>query len=170
MFGVHKEVCNMSKEEWKIDGEWLQQQMCDLKQLLVGKHKWDCIVGVERGGAFFGRYLSVVLRIQYHGITVSSYSDRIRGSRLEVTSFLDTLESIKGKRVLLVDDIFDSGNTMAVSLGLLQLHAQDVTGFVFVTKDQILCNKLDICFWNVVGKDTWVVFPWECPLYTDKRL
>ena len=80
------------------------------------------IVCILRGGVMFTvdlvREINVPLAIEF--MAVSSYGSGARQSEGEVRITLDLNTRIAGKHVLIVEDIIDSGNTLASVIELLQ--------------------------------------------------
>ena len=80
------------------------------------------IVCILRGGVMFTvdlvREITVPLAIEF--MAVSSYGSGARQSEGEVRITLDLNTRIAGKHVLIVEDIIDSGNTLASVIELLQ--------------------------------------------------
>jgi hypoxanthine phosphoribosyltransferase len=79
------------------------------------------------------RHLNIPLTIDY--LRASSYGHRgTTAGELKVTG-LDTL-GIEGKHVLVVDDIFDTGNTMVTLMSLLQQkNPKSLRSLVLLVKD-----------------------------------
>lgn len=87
--------------------------------ILSANHSpYDRIIAIARGGLSLGLILSDFLQTPISTITTQSYTDIGKQGELTITSKLGT--SIKGKRVLLVDDIADSGKTFRRSLSYLK--------------------------------------------------
>lgn len=86
--------------------------------ILSHNQTYDIIVAIARGGLSLGLILSDFLKTPVSTITIQSYTDIQRQGELTITSKLGM--SIKGKRVLLVDDIADSGKTFKRSLSYLK--------------------------------------------------
>ncbi len=68
------------------------------------------IVAIARGGLTFGHLCSDFLRIPIATITIQSYSDIQKKGIIKITEPLKM--DIRGKHVLLVDDVADSGKTL----------------------------------------------------------
>ena len=68
------------------------------------------IVAIARGGLTFGHLCSDFLRIPIATITIQSYSDIQKRGTIKITEPLKT--DLRGKDVLLVDDVADSGKTL----------------------------------------------------------
>jgi len=128
--------------------------------------EYDVIVGVLRGGMVPAVILSHSLNIRTI-IPISSIrtlDDSVNASKHEPYIYADQkeIQRLKGKRILLVDDILGSGQTLSEVRHLLQKHhPQLITSVVLVTNLDNLTNssnKADMCGKEVRG---WVIFPWE---------
>lgn len=122
------------------------------------KYKPDLIVAISRGGWVPGRVLSDILEnMKIATIRAEYYEDIYKTrSKPEITQPLPI--DIGRKRILLVDDIADSGHSLKlVREHLLELGAKDVKVCTLYTKP-----------WSVVvpdfsprKTDAWVCFPHE---------
>lgn len=86
--------------------------------ILVHEAPFDCIVAIGRGGLTFGHLLSDFLRIPISSITIQSYTDIQQQGEVKITGALS--ERIDNKRVLLVDDIADTGTTLKRAVSYLK--------------------------------------------------
>ena len=114
------------------------------------------IVAIGRGGLSVGLMLSDFLRVPIFSITIQSYTDIKKQGELEITEALG--RSIKGKRVLLVDDNADSGKTFLRAIEYLKTFEPSsiVTASIFYKP------------WSVYRPDyfakitkRWILFPHE---------
>jgi uncharacterized protein len=125
------------------------------KVLQIGKP--DLIVAIARGGAIPARILSDLLEIPYASVQVKLYNDIAHaGAQPELKQPLT--ESVKGKRVLLVDDIADSGRSLQFTAAYLkQEGAEQVATATLYFKPTCAVTP------DYYEKTTsnWVVFPWE---------
>ena len=78
--------------------------------ILTQKESPDEIVAISRGGLTLGHLLTDFLHIPISTIAIQSYVDI--QSQGELTITIPLQKSIKGKRVILVDDVADSGKTL----------------------------------------------------------
>ncbi|MEM2878102.1 MAG: phosphoribosyltransferase [Candidatus Hadarchaeales archaeon] len=127
-------------------------------QVIRSGYNPEIIIAVSRGGWIPGRVLSDILgnhnlatiRVEYyHGI----YSTR---DKPEITQPLSV--DVKGRRVLLVDDIADSGNSLRmVKEHLVKMGASEVRVCTLYQKPWSII-KPDF---NVRNTDAWVCFPHE---------
>src|SRR4030042_4502441 len=80
----------------------------------------DMIIGVIRGGAVPARLLSRELNIKsMHGVSVEKYGEE----RKVATDFLIDL---KGKKVLLVEDMLETGRSLIVAKNYLESKEAEV--------------------------------------------
>ncbi len=78
--------------------------------ILKNDKSFDEIVAISRGGLTLGHLLSDCLRIPISTITIQSYTDIQTAGVATLTAKLQN--SIKNKRILLVDDVSDTGKTL----------------------------------------------------------
>ena len=91
-----------SVENFKEDADSL------VKQIINSGEFYDYIVGIVRGGTIPAVYLSHRLGIPMRTVSWSTFhGDQMRESALDVAE-----DIADGKKILLVDDILDSGRTM----------------------------------------------------------
>ncbi len=121
----------------------------------------DIIVAIARGGLILGVRLSHILKIPMRSIHMVFYDEK--DNRLEKPKLLIPLRSekdVKGKKVLLVDDIADTGLTLKNAVEYLKsLGAEEIKIATIAYKPSSIIVP-DI-FLFVTSK--WVVFPWEKP-------
>lgn len=107
-----------------IDEETLQSRIAELAAEISDDYeeKELLLICILRGGVMFltdlMRQLTVPHAIDF--MAVSSYGAGVRRSRSEVRITLDLTASIQDRNVLLVEDIIDSGNTIASVLQMLR--------------------------------------------------
>lgn len=87
------------------------------EQILKSKKPIDEIVAIARGGLSLGLILTDFLQKPISTITIQSYTDIKRQGLVQITSKLG--KPIRGKNILLIDDIADSGKTFARAISYL---------------------------------------------------
>ncbi len=119
--------------------------------------KPDLIIAIARGGTIPARILSDLLEIPYFSVQVKLYNDIAHaGAKPELKQPLTG--SAKGKRVLLVDDIADSGRSLQFTVAYLKEEgAEQVQTATLYFKPTCAVPP------DYYEKTTcnWVVFPWE---------
>lgn len=99
-----------------------EQFVADVKELvcLTKKYSPDTIVSVARGGVTLGHaYASATNNRQLMSINSILYDEDKRGTKCEIFNIPDLS---KAKRVLLVDDIIDSGQTLQEVMDKLKIY------------------------------------------------
>jgi hypoxanthine phosphoribosyltransferase len=106
-----------------IPEEELQARVLELGQEISKDYKGKdlLLICILRGGVMFLTDLMRALNVPHNidFMAVSSYGTGTRHSSGQVRITLDLTASIEGRNVLLVEDIIDSGNTIASVLELL---------------------------------------------------
>ncbi|HPS00523.1 MAG TPA: hypoxanthine phosphoribosyltransferase [Candidatus Sumerlaeota bacterium] len=95
------------------------------------------LIGVLKGAVIFLADLMRAITIPhtFDLVGASSYGNRTKSSG-QVTITKDVTVDLKGKDILLVDDIYDSGRTLKVLMGLLDLHhPASIAAACLVVKD-----------------------------------
>ena len=141
---------------WEVFGEASR----NLSEQIV-ESGWfpDLIVGVARGGLIPAGAIGYAIGVKAMGaINVEFYTDI--GQTLEepiiLSPQLDT-DSLKGKKVLVVDDVADSGKTLDLVVNLLKETADEVRSAVIYTKPKTIFEP-DFS-WKKT--DQWINFAWS---------
>lgn len=124
--------------------------------LLSRNKRYDEIVAISRGGLTFGHMLSDFLRIPVCTFTIQSFSDIRKQGEVRVTEELS--KPIAGKRIVLVDDVSDSGKTLIRAIGYLKgFHPQSIETVTMFFKPQ---SEFIPDFYGQ-QTDKWIIFPYE---------
>lgn len=128
----------------------------------IDKSKVDVICGISVGGLAPASLFSLELKEKnVVSISCRSYEGYEQGETVIKNG--PEKSALRGKKVLLVDDIADSGNTIVKVTDYLYEHydveSVDVA-VIYLNTDH--CKLGFPAFW---GKETteWIVFPWEIP-------
>ena len=119
----------------------------------------EVLVAVARGGMLPGGALTYSLGVKLtDAINVEFYTDvnETLADPILLAPLLDT-DSIRGRRILVVDDVADSGRTLALVLKLLRGFGAEVRSAVLYTKPRTVVQP-DFS-WRTTDK--WIVFPWS---------
>ena len=141
---------------WEIFGEasrYLSQEIVD--------SGWfpELIVGVARGGLIPAGAIGYAIGVKAMGaINVEFYTDigETLPEPLVLSPQLD-MDSLAGKRVLVVDDVADSGKTLDLVVNLLKETAAEVRSAVIYTKPTTIFEP-DFS-WKKM--DQWINFAWS---------
>ncbi|AEX77449.1 phosphoribosyltransferase [Corynebacterium diphtheriae] len=129
------------------------------QQIVDSDYTPDIIVAVARGGLVPAGALSYSMGIKLSdAINVEFYTDvnETLPDPILLEPLLDT-NSIRGKKVLVVDDVADSGRTLDLVLKLLENYGAEVRSAVIYAKSRSIVAP------NYIWKrtDEWIVFPWS---------
>lgn len=124
--------------------------------ILAQKESIDEIIAISRGGLTLGHLLTDFLRIPIATISIQSYIDIQTRGEIKILAKLPT--SIRGKRILLVDDVADSGKTLVRALRYLKhCRAKEITTVTMFYKPHSAFRP------DYFARQTkkWILFPYE---------
>jgi hypothetical protein len=130
--------------------------MCDA---IKRDYDFDVIVGISRGGLVPAVRISHIFDDKRLLLVEAKYYKDIgiRDDRPKITMHLKG-EDISGKRILLVDDVADTGETLiAIKEYIEGLSPKELRVAVIASKS-ISQVKPD---YTVFNTDRWIIFPWE---------
>jgi len=131
--------------------------LTELAKSIRAKYRPEVIIGIARGGIIPARIAADLLDVSTIGTIGVAFYENV-GERMRRPVITQPLNiSVEDKRVLVVDDIADTGE----SLGLV---AAKVKGRVKELKTATILRKPWANFipdFSARETDAWVVFPWE---------
>lgn len=146
---------------WEMFGE-----VCRALALKVARdYHPDLVVGIARSGAIPGAIVASIMRVDFHAITISRKAgkEQVR-ERPAVLS--ETPIEAAGRRVLIVDEIATSGDTLRLALASVRdvgpSEVRTATSFV-----RPQGYKPD--YFSLATEST-VVFPWDRKVFQDDHL
>ena len=119
----------------------------------------EVLIAVARGGMLPGGGLSYALGVKLtDAINVEFYTDvhETLPDPVLLAPMLD-IDAIKGKKLLVVDDVADSGRTLALVLDLMREMGADARSAVIYGKPRSVVDPDFV--WR--RTDEWIVFPWS---------
>ena len=119
----------------------------------------EVVIAIARGGLLVGGALAYALGVKSCGsINVELYTgvDETLPEPLVLPPHLDG-DSLAGKRVLLADDVSQSGLTLQLAVEILTRMGAEVRTACFYTKPQTVFAP----DWSWRDTDRWIVFPWS---------
>lgn len=124
------------------------------------KLRIDAVVGIGNGGLPVAVLAKHIFDKPLYLIKAVSYTSEHKRKALKFKN-LNVPKSIRGKRVLLVDDIWDTGTTMTRITKMLEDEmGAMVYPYVLVAK-QMPHIQHGVMFMELCKHDEWCVFPWE---------
>jgi len=135
---------------------WKEVHNMSLRIAKLVKGKVDVVVGVLRGGYFPAHLIADALDLEIYVLRIKSYAGI--GKRGKAKVLMPLIGDVESKRVLLVDDVCDSGVTLALAKEYLKFYSPSevLTAALYVKPS---CSERPD-FW---AKETekWIVFPWD---------
>ncbi len=119
----------------------------------------DLIVGLQRGGL-----VNAVILSHIFGdvpMSVADYSSK-RGRGDQAQDHHQIIPTVRAgmNRILLVDDICDSGHTMSELVKAYESQGHSVDCYVSYLKDSSVFWRTDHT-WKIPEDSPWIIFPWE---------
>jgi len=122
------------------------------------KINYDVIIGVARGGIIPARIIGDLLLIKDIRIIHAKYYEKPYQTLEKPVIEMNNISNIEKKKILLVDDVADTGDTISEVIHyLIEKGAELVDTAVIYIKPW---NKAGIKYY-VKLTDAWIVFPWE---------
>lgn len=134
-----------------------------LVKILISKVKEsytpDVIVSIGKGGSIPGVIIAEQLGVDNFNYGLKSYNKHTRTKIVEYQPLKGCYKELKNKKVLMVDDLVDSGLTLVHALSVLNKNSCIVnTACVFFKN----CSILEPNYWVVkADKHQWIQHPWE---------
>lgn len=129
------------------------------EQVAADGFRPDAIVAIARGGLTLAGALGYALDVKMLGsLNVEFYTDveETREAPVVLPPTLDQ-DSLRGKSILLVDDVSDSGRTLALVLQLLEAGGGEVRTVCLYSKPRTVLEPTYV--WR--RTDKWIMFPWS---------
>jgi len=125
------------------------------EKIRSGGKAFDLVIGIARGGIPGAMVIADDLGVKIDFINVKSYD----GPEREEPRIISTItESVRDKNVLVVDDLVDDGDTLAVVREhLVKEEPKSISTAVLFRKPWSKVEP-DYC---LEVTDRWIVFPWE---------
>lgn len=119
----------------------------------------DAIIAIARGGLPLAGALGYALDVKMLGSLNVEFYTGVESRLDEPIVLPPTLdrESLVGKRILLADDVADSGRTLALVLQLLEAGGGEVRTVCLYAKPGTVHEP----FYTWRRTDRWIMFPWS---------
>lgn len=125
-------------------------------QFLSDNARVDEIVAISRGGLTLGHLLTDLLRVPISTFTIQSYSDLQTRGEAKITKPLTV--PLDGKKILLVDDVADSGTTLVRALEYLKMYTPKKIYTLTMYYKPHSVYKPD---YFAKTTSAWIMFPYE---------
>jgi uncharacterized protein len=124
------------------------------QQVVDSAYRPDVVLSVARGGMAVGMALAYALDVAE--TTTIDVRPRLGPTRAPLP---DATHGLHGRRVLIVDDVADTGQTLRRVLDVCGDRVADARTAVVVEKQRSVVLP-DYAWWRV---DAWVELPWSTP-------
>ncbi len=121
--------------------------------------KFTLIVGIARGGLFPALIISHLLDVPMESVYYSS--ERGAGDGKNHKNFLPKLSAKPYSQILIVDDIYDTGNTLVEVTNYYITQQYDVSTAVLYYKEGSARRDPDVYIQQIPKDAPWIVFPYE---------
>jgi hypoxanthine phosphoribosyltransferase len=137
----------------------------EMARAIRKSYKTDAVVGVAHGGVFVGGAISSALGCEFFPVRISRRSRDRNGSHKPLLTG-EMPRELKGRRVLIVDDVAASGDTLEMATTLVRkTGAREVMTACLVARPEGYVP--DFC---ALPTSAFVVFPWDYePVMGDDR-
>lgn len=125
-----------------------------IEQIKASGKQYDYVLAITRGGVFPAYFMAKALDLPIETINLSSYEDQQAGQIVHTTVEGFSCNVLDPTKCLLVDDIFDSGQT--IRYVQTQYPGIDTACTFARWEDHTLTYVGEI-----LNYDTWIDFPWE---------
>ena len=137
-------------------------------KIIASGIKYEAIIAISGGGLIPARLLRTRLNIPIYCMGVSLYKGSVKQNQPIITQSIGDreLDNMRGRNILIVDDLDDTRETLAFVIKYLKLKQNDFNIDVSVLynkkKDKTteLSNKVKYYCAKEIP-DNWVVFPWD---------
>ncbi len=171
---VPRQLASLERQRARVrEMSWMEfdRLVQGLARDIRKEFKADAVVGVAHGGVFVGGAVASALGVEFFPVRISRRS-RDKGSSASASSKKsgpkisgDMPKELKGRRVLVVDDVASSGDTLELAKALLaKVGAEDAATACLVCKEE--GYQPDFL---AITVDELIVFPWDYDLVDDKR-
>lgn len=138
---------------WAQYGEFVNRLAEDIAS---NEPRFDLVIGIARGGIPVAMVVADRLGTKIDFINVKSYTDVEKREKPQILTTI--IEDISGRRVLLVDDLVDRGDTMeTISHYLSAQGPKSIKTAVLFTKPWSSFQP----DYSLQVVDSWIVFPYE---------
>jgi hypoxanthine phosphoribosyltransferase len=153
-------VAGMTSERENLGWQAFGDASRDLARVIAGDgYRPDLILAIARGGLFVAGALGYALSVKnLHVMNVEFYNGV--GTTLDMPVMLPPVPSavdFSAKKVLIADDVADSGKTIELVHSFIKDHVYEVRSAVIYEKPRstIKCEYV----WR--RTDRWINFPWS---------
>jgi xanthine phosphoribosyltransferase len=152
------DVTQSSQKSFPVSWDQFHRDSRALAWRLTGMGPFDAVVAIARGGLVPATIVARELNIRVvESVSVKSYDHQNQGNVLVLKAISEEILKMakEGRKVLIVDDLVDTGATARVVREMLP-------GAHFATVyAKPMGREMVDTFITEVSQDTWIYFPWD---------
>ncbi|MCL4435126.1 MAG: phosphoribosyltransferase domain-containing protein [Thaumarchaeota archaeon] len=138
---------------WAEFGRLVEKLISKIK---ASNHNYDLVIGIARGGIPPALEIANRLNLKIDFVNIKSYLNDRTKQKPKILSTLS--EKVEGCRILIVDDIIDSGDTMETIMEWLnQQKPRSIETTALFVKPWSRFTPT----YTVETVKEWIIFPWE---------
>jgi hypoxanthine phosphoribosyltransferase len=146
---------------WELFGE-----LCRALAVRVARdYDPEIVVGIAAAGVIPGAVIAAMLQKEFHAIKITRRDDD-DGPRQRPEVLSAAPPQVAGRRVLLVDEICDSGDTLRLALAAVR----DVSPAEVRTATSLVREGGYEPDYYALGTDATVIFPWDREVWGEDNL
>lgn len=124
------------------------------------KDEYDAVIGISRGGVVPARIIADVIGVSRYGTITTQHYDHDTYGKYKNVGIVEFKLAKDLKHILVVDDIYDSGDTLKALAKIFRSQKLNVTFVTLLSKQKIAkVNDYPLYYGRLVKN--WVVYPWE---------
>ena len=127
------------------------------KKIISSGEKYDRVVALARGGVSIAQSLSDLIGVRKISVIQSEMYSGVYETKSPIIT-QPLAANIKGERILLIDDLADSGETLLFAKQYLSAHGPAMVATATLSSKP--WTKITPDFYEL-HSDAWVIFPWE---------
>jgi len=160
----HKSYHHQHKKRLVISWKEYGRIVKNLAKKVEDKFVPDCIIGNSKGGCIIGGTIAAILRKDFYPIRISRrIKDEVVFKKPEISTIL--LTNITSKKILLVDDIAVSGETIIIAKEILKKKGPKEIKTLTLARHK---NSFVPDFCGLTSNDC-IVFPWDRWVYINGK-
>jgi hypoxanthine phosphoribosyltransferase len=134
------------------------------------KKSYNWIISLNRGGLLAGMRMSHLLGVRHGVLSVESYSGKKKKEIRGDTGISMVGEFKKKDRILLIDDIADSGESLVFAVQRIRDFAPQISSIDTATIHYKPKSVVEPTYIGErVDNDVWINYPWESSEETTKK-
>ena len=152
-------MANLPEKAFPVSWDQFHRDARALAWRLSSAGPFEAVVCITRGGLVPAAIVARELNVRViETVCVASYNHTKQGELTVLKNVADSLRQQRGKGILIVDDLVDTGKTARVVRDLLP-EAHFATVYA-----KPMGRPLVDTFITEVSQDTWIFFPWDTGL------